>query len=72
MTLGVDDIARIPYEAIRLGLRTGEMPWKRMKTNQKDVLRIKAQDCLNNPEPNTDDTKLRMFYAFVQQLRKYM
>ncbi len=73
MTIGVDDIARISYEAARLALNTGEIPWARLSTEALNSRRAETGFRLKNTRAKYDgDPKDNLMTAVAQQLREYM
>lgn len=72
MTLGVDDIARIAFEATRIGLKSSLMPWDRLSETVKENELKEAKNRLNDPKYGEDCPEGCMMAAITQQLRNYM
>ncbi len=72
MTIGVDDITRIAYEATRLGLENGVIPWERLNEGAKDLHRDEIRAYLDDSLLDEVYEGDRVKHAIALELRSYM
>ena len=72
MRLGVGDIARISYEAARLGLKSSLMPWARMDETARKVVIADTENRLNGRGGSESSPEGSIMAAVTQQLREFL